>query len=128
MAATQRITVTTFSAFLILLVVHWFADFVLQTRWQATNKSKDIVALTNHVGVYTLVLGVASICLFGVSGIGFAVINGVFHFITDAFTSRATARLYAKQDWHNFFVVVGFDQLIHQLTLAGWTWLMMGGK
>ena len=27
-------------------------------------------------------------------------------------------RLYAKQDLHNFFIVVGFDQVIHQLSLA----------
>jgi hypothetical protein len=106
--------------FVELLIVHWFADFVLQTSWQATNKSKNNVALAHHVGVYTGVLALASIGLFGLSFalILFVVINGAAHFVTDYITSRISSRLFAKQDWHNFFVVVGLDQLIHQLTLA----------
>ena len=85
---------------------------------------KSMIALTNHIGTYTGVLGVASVILFGISGIVFAVINGLLHFITDYFTSRWSSRLYVKQDWHNFFVVIGFDQLIHQLTIAGMVWLI----
>jgi hypothetical protein len=106
--------------YLVLLAVHWLADFVLQTHWQATNKSKRNGALAAHVGTYTLTLAVGSALLFGQSSqwVYFVALNGVLHFATDYFTSRATSRLYAKQDWHNFFVVVGFDQLIHQVTLA----------
>ena len=104
--------------FLALLGTHWFADFVLQTHWQASNKSKSNVALLRHVTTYTSVLAIASVALFGAMGGPFAAINGILHFLTDYFTSRATSKLYAKQDWHNFFVVVGFDQLIHQATLA----------
>lgn len=105
--------------FLALLAVHWVADFVLQTHWQASNKSKNNAALLYHVTTYTAVLGVASFALFGVEGGAFAAINGILHLGTDYFTSRASSKLYAKQDWHNFFVVIGFDQLIHQFTLAG---------
>jgi Protein of unknown function (DUF3307) len=111
--------------FLALLAVHWLADFVLQTHWQASNKSKRLDALARHVMVYTAVLAGASVVLFGVDGAPFAAVNGVLHFVTDFGTSRWTARLYAKQDWHNFFVVVGFDQLIHQTTLAATMWLMI---
>lgn len=107
-------------SFLILLVAHWVGDFVLQTHWQATNKSKNNLALLQHVASYTLLLGaVAFAILPGLwLPLGFTLGNGVLHFCTDYITSRQTAKLYAKQDWHNFFVVVGFDQLIHQLTLA----------
>lgn len=107
--------------FLALLLVHWVADFVLQSHWQASNKSKNNEALAAHVLIYTGVLLVASLFIFGrTKEIAlFTMFNGSLHFITDYFTSRWTSKLYAKQDWHNFFVVVGFDQMIHQFTLAG---------
>jgi uncharacterized protein DUF3307 len=107
--------------FLALLAVHWVADFVCQTHWQASNKSKRTDALSYHVATYTMVLLMASLAIFGRSWmvIGFVMLNGVLHLATDGVTSRISSKLYAKQDWHNFFVVIGFDQLIHQVTLAG---------
>lgn len=108
--------------YLALLAVHWFADFVLQTHWQAQNKSKRIDALARHVAVYTLALAVASSPFIGALWAPFVIVNGVLHFVTDFFTSRWSARLYAKQDRHNFFVVIGLDQLIHQATLAVTLW------
>ncbi len=109
--------------FLALLVVHFVADFMLQTHWQAQNKSKSNDALGRHVGVYTLVLGTAATLIFLKYSIpavlAWTALNGALHFATDYFTSRWTSKLYAKGDWHNFFVVVGLDQLIHQFTLAG---------
>jgi hypothetical protein len=104
--------------FLLLLTFHWAADFVFQTHWQASNKSRRLDALTYHVMTYTAVMAVVSVALFGAIGSPYAAVNGILHFATDYFTSRWTAKLYARQDWHNFFVVVGLDQLIHQLTLA----------
>lgn len=107
--------------FVALLAVHWVADFVQQTHWQATNKSKNNEALASHVAVYSLSLLVGSAIIFGRIDAGwmwFVMVNGALHFATDYFTSRASSKLYAKQDWHNFFVVIGFDQLIHQVTLA----------
>ena len=113
---------TQLAQFISLLGVHWIADFVLQTHWQAQNKSKNMEALARHVGVYTVTLLVGTAVIFGQSAILFAfafvALNGILHFVTDYFTSRWTSALYAKQDWHNFFAVVGLDQLIHQATLA----------
>lgn len=117
-------------ALLALLCVHWVADFVLQTHWQAQNKSKDVEALARHVGTYGAVLAIATPFIFGTANffgvLIFVWINIALHFITDYFTSRWSSRLYAKQDWHNFFVVIGFDQLIHQLTLGGTMLLFLG--
>ena len=113
--------------FMTLLATHWVADFVCQSHWQATNKSKNNVALAEHVACYTSILMFVSAILFGTAAIVllFILVNGVLHFATDWCTSRLSSKLYAKQDWHNFFVVIGFDQLIHQATLAGtMVWLL----
>jgi hypothetical protein len=106
--------------FLILLVTHWIADFVCQTHWQASNKSKNNWALGAHVATYTLILAFFSVIVFGptlLTGL-FIVVNGILHFITDYITSRITSKLWAEQKVHDFFVIVGLDQLIHQVTLA----------
>lgn len=114
-----------FWMFLYLLGWHWFADFVCQTRWQAENKSKNNVALLRHVMVYTWILFFATAWGFGVTGstfLWFTLVNGALHFITDYFTSRVSSHFYKKADWHSFFAVIGFDQLIHQTTFAVTLW------
>ncbi len=113
--------------FLALLGTHFVADFVCQTHWQASNKSKDNEALLRHVGTYTMVLLVSSALIFGQSAAmwGFVALNAVLHFLTDYYTSRWSSKLWTKQDWHNFFVVIGLDQLIHQVTLAATMWWLL---
>jgi len=113
---------------LAILFIHWFADFVLQTDWEAKNKSKSNSALFQHVFKYSLVW-VACIILVAVAGIvsGFSqedigwsefmwlfpTITLVCHFATDYVTSRINSKLYAKGKIHEFFVSVGFDQFLH---------------
>jgi hypothetical protein len=43
--------------FLLLLAGHLLGDWVVQTDWQATNKTRSWAALTAHVASYHLVLG-----------------------------------------------------------------------
>jgi hypothetical protein len=47
----------------------------------------------------------------------FWLITFVCHTITDYFTSRLNSRLWAKGDVHNFFVSIGFDQVLHYVQL-----------
>jgi hypothetical protein len=116
-----------------LLFVHWIADFVLQTHWQATNKSKDNYALASHVGTYT---STWFIFIFGwliyndidltKQMLLFIPITFVAHFVTDYITSRITSYLYKKEDFHNFFVIIGFDQLLHYLQIfLTFSWLFL---
>lgn len=122
----------TLTAILYILFVHWIADFVLQTDRQAKNKSKNNVALTRHVGTYTLTLFMTmwpwfftmytpTMTLFAPTGwlITWVAANGILHFATDYVTSRVNTYLWNKGDVHNFFVMVGFDQLIHYACLFG---------
>jgi hypothetical protein len=123
---------------------------VLQTHWQASNKSKRCDALAAHVLIYTSVLGVATAVIFQIGGFAalFVAVNGILHFATDFITSRISSRLFMAQfdsvdivmpplltgpmkkrteprlmmrhdfNPHWFFVMIGVDQLIHQVTLA----------
>lgn len=117
--------------FLALLIAHWVGDFVFQTHWQATNKSKNWEALGRHVFNYSLTMTFAFMfCIFDkpnlleYAGLFFW-ITFITHFITDAITSRMTSGLFIKGKYHEFFLVIGFDQLIHQFTLAATlAWLM----
>lgn len=94
---------------LILLVLHFIADFILQSDWMAKNKSKSWSPLLSHIGIYTF--------CFLPFGIKFALINGLLHLIIDYFTSRATSQLWARGETHWFFAVIGFDQLLHMISL-----------
>ena len=92
-----------------IMTIHFIADFILQSSWMAKNKSKSNKALLAHVSVYTLVLAIISPL--------WALVNGILHFIVDYITSRVTSHLWSKGDTHNFFVVIGLDQLLHTVCL-----------
>lgn len=108
-----------------IILIHWFADFVCQTDWEAQNKSKNNKALLSHTLTYSgiwLSFGVFYV-LFNLdtyipwSLTKFVFITFVAHTLTDYITSRINSKLWAKKDVHNFFVSVGFDQVLHYVQL-----------
>lgn len=109
----------------------------------ALNKSKDWLALSYHVTVYTLVTLGIIVLWTGHAQTGAYAVVFFPHFIVDAITSRVTSRLWfvmpfneaaydtiapypflgykptydaVKRHW--FFVMIGFDQLLHAVCLA----------
>lgn len=112
-----------------IIMIHWIADFVLQTDKQAKGKSKNWSDLLGHTLTYSSVWVFASCILFGLNNktlttfdyvylsLLFGVITFVCHTITDYFTSRLNSKLWTKGDVHNFFVSVGFDQVLHYIQL-----------
>ena len=94
-----------------IMVVHWVANFVMQTDEMATGKSSSNKWLLAHTSTYTIVMGVLTL------NPAYALVNGVLHTLVDYVTSRWSSKLWAKGDVHNFFVVIGLDQLIHAVTL-----------
>lgn len=103
---------------LIIMIAHWIADFILQTTEVAINKGKHMWALLQHTGHYSLAMLFFCIPLtiFGVPDekyLLFIMINGILHGLVDYFTSRLRNKVYNEEDNHMFFVLVGFDQLLH---------------
>ena len=94
----------------LIVWLHFIADFVLQTDDMAMNKSTDNWWLLAHSVAYSIPM-----LLF--CGWQFALINGVAHFCVDYCTSRGTKRLWAANETHWFFTLIGFDQAIHLSTL-----------
>jgi hypothetical protein len=120
-----------------ILFFHWLFDFYFQTDEMAKNKSKCTDALMSHVAVYSIGLLFMLVLngmfflsdsvgtfLMSMGMVGFVVINTIAHFVTDWVTSRATSALYKEERYHDFFVVIGVDQMIHYITLFGtFIWL-----
>ena len=102
---------------LLILFLHFFADFILQNDYMAQNKSSSNKALGLHVLLYSLPFIIISPL--------YALINGIAHFITDYISSRITKKLWQKQEVHWFFVVIGLDQLAHYSMLFS-TFILLG--
>lgn len=112
-------------AVLTILFIHWFADFVCQTDWQAKNKSSSNAALVSHTLNYTGIFGLCTVVAMLVGGVEyglkpilmFLLTTFVVHTIADYFTSRLNSHLWKQQKVHYFFVSVGFDQFLHFVQL-----------
>lgn len=130
-----------------LLIVHWIADFRLQSDQMALKKSKENKWLTIHCLTYSTAFALAFVFFWGPRiAFEFACLTFIFHWVTDYFTSRTTTRLwffkpidvhynvgtkryelYAQigGNRHEFFCMIGLDQLIHAITLAlTYKWLL----
>lgn len=107
---------------LYILIIHFFADFVFQSHEMASNKSKSLYFLSLHILEYTTVFMISGL-LVGLDA-GFIIWNCLAHFVIDYFTSRAGKAMWERKRVHDFFVVVGLDQLLH-ISLFVWTlpWL-----
>ena len=103
---------------IIIFFLHFIADFGLQTRKMAENKSHSIKYLTLHVLTYCIPF------LILIVGFGWTTDFLWFmlwlfgtHWITDFITSKITAYFWKKKKIKDFFLMIGFDQFIHAVTL-----------
>ena len=107
------------SIFITMILIHFLADFGLQTHEQATNKSSSNKWLFYHVGTYSLIWFFAAFMISDSWGpsLLFAVITFIAHFTTDYITSRIGKPFWENKLLHDGFVVVGFDQVLHMVQL-----------
>ncbi len=113
---------------ILIIFIHWIADFLFQTSDMALNKSKSNYWLSIHCLTYSAVWLCCGAILYDIGMwqchrmdvILFTLITFVCHFITDYFTSRWTSKLYATQKFYgfpSFFNVIGLDQFLHYAQL-----------
>lgn len=107
------------NTFIIILIIHFLADFALQTHEQATKKSESRLFLFYHVATYSLmwffvILGLGYLPILALF---FTLITFISHYVTDYVTSRIGKPFWSSGDLHNGFVVVGFDQVLHYIQL-----------
>ncbi len=106
---------------IILALIHWEADFSMQTSEMAMNKSKSNYWLTLHALTYTgvtllfwrfFVFDVFHTYYF-IDYVKFSAFIFLTHWITDYITSRMTGKLYKEGKYHEFFALIGIDQVLH---------------
>ena len=111
---------------LMILFAHFVGDFVVQPDNVAQNKWHSNKALTIHVALYTLMLFLF-VWLFIIPTTDFdtwycylwwAVINGVFHWMTDYVISKDRKMYWDEKDYRMYFIMVGIDQMAHYAVLA----------
>lgn len=120
--------------FIIIVLTHWIADFVLQAEEWALGKSKSLSPLLKHTSMY-------SVCWFlptwlfshNLTGsLWFVAITFVAHTVTDYFTSKIVSKRFADNYYGspipNFgaFSMIGLDQVLHYLQLII-TWYYIFG-
>lgn len=112
------------------LVLHFIADFLLQSNDMAIRKSQEVKVLLQHVGIHLVVFFVGLVVLVGpLPAILVSLTNASFHAVIDWNIWRIFKRWAASKGLlatdimandsarHWFFVTIGFDQLLHALSI-----------
>jgi hypothetical protein len=103
---------------LLLVLGHFFGDFVFQTEKMALNKWSQWGALLSHVRTYMVCIACAMIIAPGTTLLGsliFAALNGLLHLVTDRISSNVMKQAREAGNQRKFFLALGADQLTHML-------------
>lgn len=105
----------------IIRLIHFFADFVVQTKWQQENKYNNDLALFLHVLTYTVVW-VIIVWVYTHDPalvIRFCGYTLVLHWATDMITSYFIHKAFITNKNHRLgFQIVEIDQMIHFIQLC----------
>lgn len=124
-----------------LIVLHFIADFLLQSREMGKKKSTDIVWLVKHLIIqgFTFSVGLTLLGYYNMSACNFVLYNTIIHGFIDwniwkAYKYSAAYRMKKNPNhellmpskdnpwkyWedHWFYSTIGFDQLLHMATIV----------
>lgn len=113
-----------FNYLIFLFVAHFVGDYLLQSDEIAKKKSKCFKSLFIHISfifISFFVINLIYLKIFGgynsyLDFIKIPLLNSVIHLVIDFFTSKWASKLYSK-NVHYYYVILGFDQLLHYLTV-----------
>ncbi|MBN8543729.1 MAG: DUF3307 domain-containing protein [Alphaproteobacteria bacterium] len=104
-----------------LLIKHFICDFMLQRRYQYENKGKyGHPGGLLHAGIH--VVGTAIVlCWFidPILALKLALLDGVVHYHIDFAKSNVNRKMELQIQHNQYWALLGFDQLLHQLTYIG---------
>lgn len=107
------------SILIVFFLTHFFADFVCQTDTMAQKKSNSLKWLLIHCLMYGAVSYtclsylVWDLTLF----LNYCVFLTLTHIVIDFVTSKLTRHYWSIGKRHEFFSIIGLDQLLHQITI-----------
>ena len=118
--------------FILIIVMHYIADFIMQDEKWALGKSKNLTPLLKHTTTYSILWFLP---VWGVSGdllnsFAFVGITFIAHTLTDYFTSRVVSKMFERGYYGSpipnlgAFSIIGFDQVLHYLQLI-FTWYFL---
>jgi hypothetical protein len=110
-----------------LLVKHFVCDYVLQFQYMLDEKGKLFTqggvhhAMFHALGTYL----VFSWFTTPLDAYGLAMLDGVIHYFVDYLKAQATHVYMLTPAKKAYWVALGLDQLLHQLTYVGLIWLVL---
>jgi len=110
----------------LIILLHFVADFLCQTRSMALGKCTSNMELLKHIAAYSSIFLIASF-LTPAFGLMFVLVNSIGHAITDWFSSRIGKWFHKQGQMYWFFATLGLDQTVHLLTLILTYEYLLGG-
>lgn len=95
----------------IILLMHYVADFLLQSQNVRKNKHDSLEEMFTHIGIYSVVM-MCTTWVLGLPPIWWA-INVLAHLAVDFMTAPASHSFFSTEDYWWGMNIVGLDQLIH---------------
>lgn len=108
---------------IVIILIHWIADFVFQDERWAVGKSKSIKSLVTHTIVYSVFWSILILFLSLEATLIFVFVSFVTHTLTDYITSKIVSRKFQRKEYGskipNFgaFTIIGIDQVFHYVQL-----------
>lgn len=110
---------------ILILIAHYFSDFLMQNEEIANNKHKSLDYLIVHSATYGLWMILVMLLCVSVLDmdvdkllvIDWMIINTGLHFVIDFVSSKITASYYKKGKFRSFLNIIWLDQIIHIILL-----------